>query len=243
MLRTIAAVLAAVLYLVLSIPVLGIEYLIGKKDKAKADMQSLRMVQWIFRVIYKICGTKVTVIGHDKVPRDQAVLYICNHQSYFDIIIGYSLCPGLTGYIAKDSIEKIPSLNTWMRRLYCLFMKQDDPRAGMKTIQQAIQYVKNGISMCIFPEGHRGDGITLQTFKEGSLRIAEKTNCPVIPMTICNTRNIILNHMPIVKPTHVIIEYGDPIYPAELPKEERKHMAAACQEIIQATLDRNKALI
>ena len=243
MLRTIVAVLAAVLYLVLSIPVLGIMYLVGKKDKKKADLQSLHMVQWIFRVIYKICGTKLTVIGHDKIPEDQAVLYVCNHQSYFDIIIGYTLCKGLTGYIAKDSIEKVPSLNVWMRRLYCLFMKQDDPRAGLKTIQQAIAQVKNGISMCIVPEGHRGDGITLQTFKAGSLRIAEKTGCPVVPVAISNTREIIVNHMPIVKPTHVIFEYGDPIYPNELSKDEKKQMAAMCQERIQEMLDRNKALI
>ncbi len=243
MLRTIGGVLAAVLYLVLSIPVLGILYLMGKKDKAKTDLRSLRMVQWIFRVIYKIVGAKVTVIGQERIPKDQAVLYICNHQSYFDIIIGYSLCEGLTGYIAKDSIEKVPILKTWMRRLYCLFMKQDDPRAGLKTIQEAIKQIKSGISMCIFPEGHRGDGITLQPFKEGSLRIADKTNCPVIPMAISNTRNILLNHMPIAKPTHVIIEYGDPIYPAELEKEDRKHMAAMCQERIQTMLDRNKALI
>ena len=64
------------------------------------------MVQWAFRVILFICGTKVTVIGEENVPKDQAVLYIGNHRSYFDIIITYARCPRLTGYIAKKDMEK-----------------------------------------------------------------------------------------------------------------------------------------
>ena len=87
MLRTILAVLFAVCYLIIGIPVLFAEWLIGKKNPHLRDISSLRMVQWAFRVILFICGTKVTVIGKENVPKDQAVLYIGNHKSYFDIII------------------------------------------------------------------------------------------------------------------------------------------------------------
>ena len=64
------------------------------------------MVQWAFRVIYRICGVKLTIIGQENVPKDTPVLYVANHNSYFDIIITYALCENLTGYIAKDSLEK-----------------------------------------------------------------------------------------------------------------------------------------
>ena len=132
MLRTILAVLFAVCYLILGIPVLFVEWLIGKKNPHLRDISSLRMVQWAFRVIYRICGVKLTIIGQENVPKDTPVLYVANHNSYFDIIITYALCENLTGYIAKDSLEKVPLLNIWMKRLYCLFLKRDDMKASLK---------------------------------------------------------------------------------------------------------------
>jgi 1-acyl-sn-glycerol-3-phosphate acyltransferase len=217
--------------------------LIGKKNPYKRDISSLRMVQWAFRVICKICGVKTTVIGHENVPKDEAVLYVANHNSYFDIMISYALCPGLTGYIAKDSIEKVPLLNTWMRRLYCLFMNRDDMKQSLKVILQGIEYIKQGISICIFPEGSRGDSEEMAPFKEGSLKMAEKTGCAIIPIAISNTRNIIYSHMPFVTPTHVVLEYGKPIYPKELTKDERRALGRYTQDIIQDMLEKNKALI
>ena len=215
----------------------------AKKDKARADRSSLRIVQRALRCVYKICGVRPTVIGLERIPKDEPVLYVCNHQSYFDIIVGYSLCPGLTGYIAKDNLEKVPLLRTWMRRLYCLFINREDARAGLKTILEAIEYVKSGISICIFPEGTRGDGKTLQEFKAGSLKIAEKTGCPIIPVAISNTHSVFLDHPPFAKPTHVIFEYGEPIPTKDLSREEKKNLTNHVKETIQAMLDHNQSLV
>ena len=104
MIRTILALLFAVCYLILGIPVLIVEWIIRKFNRHAADISSLRMVQWAFRVICFICGVKLTVKGEENVPKDKAVLYVCNHRSYFDIIITYARCPGLTGYISKDTL-------------------------------------------------------------------------------------------------------------------------------------------
>ena len=232
MLRTILAIGFAVLYLILGIPVLIVEYFIGKKNPRLRDISSLRMVQWAFRVINKICGVKLTVIGHENVPGDQAVLYVANHNSYFDIIITYSLCPG-----------KVPLLNIWMRRLYCLFMNRDDMKQSLKVILQGVEYIKQGISICIFPEGTRGDSQKMAPFKNGSMKIAEKTGCPVIPIAISNSRQIINDHMPFVKPAHVIVEYSKPIYPKELSKEDRKILGTITQNVIQEMMDRHQDII
>ena len=242
MIRTIFAVLFAVVYLICGIPVLGIEWIIGKFNKEKMDVSSLRMVQWALGTIGKICGVKLTVIGKENIPKDQAVLYVCNHRSYFDIILGYSIMPGLTGYISKDDLEKVPLLNIWMRRLYCLFLNRTDMKQGLKTILKAIEYIKQGVSICIFPEGtrNRGEEGSLLEFKEGSFKIAEKTGCPVIPIAISHTADVILNHMPKVTPCHVTIEYGEPIYPKELPKEQKRALGAMTKGRIQEMLDQHK---
>lgn len=242
MIRTIFAALFAVVYLICGIPVLGVEWIIGKFNKKKMDVSSLRMVQWALGTIGKICGIKLTVIGKENIPKDQAVLYVCNHRSYFDIILGYSIMPGLTGYISKDDLEKVPLLNIWMRRLYCLFLNRTDMKQGLKTILKAIEYIKQGVSICIFPEGtrNRGEEGSLLEFKEGSFKIAEKTGCPIIPVAISHTADVILNHMPKVTPCHVTIEYGEPIYPKELPKEQKRALGAMTKGRIQEMLDQHE---
>ena len=244
MIRLILALLFAILYLIIGIPVLGVEWIIAKFNKQAADLGQLRMVQWAFRVILFICGTKVTVIGEENVP-DEPVLFIGNHRSYFDILLTYSRCRRLTGYVAKKEMEKIPLLSTWMKNLYCLFLDRDNMREGLKTILQAIDYVKNGISICIFPEGTRNNGeeLSMLPFRDGALKIAEKTGCAIIPISMNNTADIFEAHFPRVKKVHVVIEYGKPIYPKELDKETRKHLGIYCHDLIQDTIKKNASLI
>ena len=201
-------------------------------------------MQWGFKVILKITGVSVTVIGEENVP-DEPVLFIGNHRSYFDILLTYSRCRRLTGYIAKKEMERYPLLSTWMRNLYCLFLNRHDMRESLRVIRTAIDYIRQGISICIFPEGtrNRGEELTMLPFKEGSFRIAEKTGCAIVPMSMNNTAAIFENHIPRIQKVHVVLEYGKPIYPNQLEPEQRKHLGTYCQNIIQETINRNAELV
>ncbi|XCP85744.1 lysophospholipid acyltransferase family protein [Roseburia hominis] len=244
MIRIILVALFLFSFLILSIPVLFIEWIIGLISPGKKDLSSLRIVQWAFKVILKITGVKVTVIGEENVP-DEPVLFIGNHRSYFDILLTYSRCRRLTGYVAKKEMERYPLLSNWMRYLYCLFLDRKDMREGLKTILTAIDYVKKGISICIFPEGTRntGEELTMLPFKDGALKIAEKSGCAIIPISMNNTAEIFENHLPFIKKTHVVLEYGKPIYPKELDKETRKHLGQYCQNLILETIKKNAELV
>lgn len=242
MIRFIITALFVVIFLLFSYILFFAEWIIGKINKKAKDYSSLRIVQWAFRVVLWFSGTKVTVIGKENIP-DEPALLVGNHRSFFDIVILYTHCKRLTGFVAKDSLEKIPSLRVWMRYLYCLFLKRDDIKQGMKIILQAIEYVKQGVSICIFPEGTRNEGeeLSMLPFKEGSLKIALKTGCPIVPVALNNTAEIFENHFPKIKKTHVIVEYGKPIYPKDLSREEQKVIGATCQQIIQDTIQKNAA--
>ena len=155
MIRLIAVALFVLLFLICSIPIWGVEWLIAKKHPYAADISQLRMVQWAFKVVLFLSGTRITVEGEENVPKEEAVLYIGNHRGFFDTVVTYQRCPGLTGYVAKDSIEHVPLLSMWMKRLHCQFLNRDDKKAGLKTILSCIEQIKNGVSICIFPEGTR----------------------------------------------------------------------------------------
>lgn len=240
MIRTIFTVLFVVLFLLFSYVLFLIEWLIGKSNKEKKDYSSLRIVQWALRVVLWISGVKVTVKGQENML-DEPALYVANHRSIFDIVIMYTHCKRLTGFVSKDVIEKIPSLRVWMRYLYCIFLDRKDPRSGMKMILQAVDQIKQGISVCIFPEGTRnkGEEPCVLPFKEGSFKIATKSGCPIIPVSINNSVEVFEAHIPRLRKTHVIVEYGTPIYPNELTKDEQKVIGATCQGIIENMLKEN----
>lgn len=244
MLRFIIIVIILGLYLLLGIPVLGIEWIIGRFQKEKEDYQCLRMVQAAFKLMLKVTGADITVIGEEHVP-DGPVLFIGNHRSYFDILLTYSRCRRLTGYVAKKEMLRYPLLRSWMKRLYCLFLDRENPREGLKTILEAIEYVKRGVSICIFPEGTRNEGeeLSILPFHSGSFKIAEKSGCPIVPISMNNTAEIFENHFPRIKKTHVIIEYGQPIYMDQMEKEQKKNIAQYCQDLIQETINKNQALL
>ena len=81
MIRFIIIALFVVIYLVLGIPVLLVEMLIGKFSRRAKDYSCLRLVQAAFKLIMFATGVKLTVIGEENVPKDQAVLYVGNHRS------------------------------------------------------------------------------------------------------------------------------------------------------------------
>lgn len=244
MIRFLLVASSVILFLILFSPVLVIEWIIGKFNKEKKDYSSLRIVQNAFKFILWITGVKVTVIGEENVP-DEAVLFIGNHRSFFDILLTYSRCKRLTGYVAKKEMDRFPLLNNWMRNLYCLFLDRENPKEGLKTILTAVDYVKKGISICIFPEGTRnkGEELSMLPFKEGSFKIASKTGCAIVPISLNNTAEIFENHFPKIKKAHVIIEYGKPIYYKDLDKETQKHVGVYCQNLIQETINRNSAML
>lgn len=243
MIRLLLVAVFLIIFLIVSIPIFLIEWLMGKRFPHARDISSMRIVQWAVRVIEFLAGVKVTVIGEENIPRDTPALYIGNHRSYFDIVVTYSRFPGLTGYVSKIELRKVPLLSTWMHFIHCHFLDRSDVRQGLKTILAAIEDVKNGISIMIFPEGTRNkndNAADLLPFHEGSFKIAMKSGCPIIPVSINHTSEIFEDHFPFIHSAHVTIEYGAPIYPKELPREQQKFIGQYVQEIMAETIAKNE---
>lgn len=244
MIRFTLIALFVVVFLIVSLPIQLVEFIIGKFNPEVKDRSSLAIVNWAFRVVLFLAGTSVTVLGEENVPKDEAVLYVGNHRSYFDILLTYVRVPRPTGYMAKVEMLRYPSLSTWMKYLHCIFLDRRDIKAGMKSILNAIEKVKSGISICIFPEGTRNktDQMFLE-FHDGSFKIAEKSGCPIVPISINNAGAIFEDHIPKVKKAHVVIEYGQPIYTKELSKEEKRRISAMVQETIKENYIKNEELV
>lgn len=243
MIKVILVAVVLVLFLVFSIPLLIWEEWLGKKHPEKKDWQSLHVVQVMFRLILRISGVHITVKGQENIPEDRAALYVGNHRSYFDILVGYTTVPYLMGFVAKKEMERYPLLRNWMRNVHCLFLDRENLKEAMKSILAGIDQVKKGISVWIFPEGTRNrneDILEMLPFKEGSLKIAEKSGCPVVPVAITGTAEVFEKHLPRIKSSQVTIEFGKPFIVKELPPENRKFVGAYTREKILEMLEKEK---
>lgn len=243
MIRFMATCIIVVSFLILSIPVLLVEWVIGKCKPDWKSKSSLAIVNWVFRICLLVSGVKVTVLGEENIPADTAVLYVGNHRSFYDILLTYVRVPRPTGYIAKKEMLKIPLLSHWMKNLHCLFLDRENLKEGMKTILSGIDKLKSGISIAVFPEGTRNKTEdTFLPFHEGSFKLAEKSKCPIIPISLNNSAAIFEDHLPKIKKANVVIEYGKPIYMDTLEKEEKKFIGAAVQKQIEAMYFKNSNL-
>ena len=239
MIRLLLVLFTLVGFLIFSYPFLVAQVSLGKKDPHARDLETIKVVRSVFKVLLKLAGVTVTVKGAENIPEDTAVLYVGNHRSYFDILAGYTTVPTLLGFVAKKEMEKIPLLRTWMVNVNCLFLDRKNIKEGLKMILQGIEKVKNGVSIWIFPEGTRNpneDITELLPFKEGSLKIAEKSGCPVVPVAITGTAEILEKHFPFIRPSHVTIEFGEAFYIKELPAEDRKRAGAYSEARIREML-------
>ena len=153
MIRVILILLVLIVFLLVSaLPLLIGEKCVWKNDENRQKEYALQVVKQVLRMVFRLTGSTLTVKGLENIP-DMPVLYVGNHRSYFDIVTGYIVVPGQTGFIAKKEMEKIPLLRDWMRNVNCLFLDRKDIKAGLKTILEGIEKVKGGSSIWIFPEG------------------------------------------------------------------------------------------
>lgn len=243
MIRFILIVIFVVSFLIFFSPVMFVLWLISKKKPSIKDKASRAIIYRAFGVVRFIAGTKLVVLGKNNIPTDSAVLYVGNHRSYFDIILSYISVPGITGFIAKKEMNRYPLLRGWMRYIHCLFLDRDDIRQGMQTILTGIEKVKSGISIFVFPEGTRNKSDDeFLPFKAGSLKIAEKSGCPIVPVAINNSDEVFEKHLPRIYKTTVVIEFAPPIYPNQLDKEARKELPETVVNTIKAMYEKNRVL-
>ncbi len=238
-LHSFLVLLFAIVYLILGIVYMLIQVIVGLFSKKAKEHMAYGYMHLGLWCVWHLTGVKLTVIGKENLPKDgHPVLYVCNHRSIFDVIIGMTVYPGQVGVVAKDSLGKIPLLSYWMKQINCLFLDRQDIKAGIQMINDAVELVKQGHSMLIFPEGTRNHNEgTLLPMHGGSFKIAIKTGVPVVPVCITNTGDVFEDHFPKCHGAKVTMIIGEPIDTATLPVKERKNLPTRCAAFMQQCLD------
>lgn len=243
MIRFIIVIIAVIIDLFLMIPGGLVIFVTGLFSKSGKDKVVKAISDFVFQEINFLSGVKVTYIGLEKLPKDTAVLYVANHLSFFDVFLVTPKLPSITGFVAKKSFGKVPFLAALMRLTHSLLLDREDIKQGLKVILEAIELVKSGISIFIFPEGTRSKTGKMAEFKEGSMKVSTKSGCPIVPIAISNTSAVWEDHFPKIKPEKVIIEILDPVNPADFDRDGQKHLGKYCHDLIENAQQKNNLAI
>lgn len=187
---------------------------------------------WVNNVI-KMFDMTVNITGQENIPMDKPCVFMANHQGYGDIPVMLKVAEGKQiGFVAKDTLQKLPYFGKWIYQIRGVFLKRGDAREALKSISEGVKYLKDGFSLVIFPEGTRSHGPGMRPFKAGSFKLATRAKVPIVPVTINGTHHLFEDRDIITKGATIDIVVHEPIDTASLDR----HSIATLPETVENTI-------
>ena len=143
-------------------------------------------VKWFCFPLVRIY-LRLRVEQEEWIPRRGAALIVANHASFLDPIVLGSACPRKIHFIVLQSMYDLYRLRWfyWGMQAIPVRAEENDSRA----IRQALQCLRRGDLVGIFPEGGRSEDGTLQAGKPGAALLAAVSGVPVVPSHIVGARD------------------------------------------------------
>ncbi|QRN84620.1 1-acyl-sn-glycerol-3-phosphate acyltransferase [Clostridia bacterium] len=205
----------------------------------KHDLLTNKVTTRWARALLRAAGARVVVQGEKKIPANQPVVFVSNHQGNFDIPLLLGYIPTPKAFVAKIELSKFPIVSNWMKQMKCVFMDRADIRQSLSVINQSANYLKQGYSTVLFPEGTRSKGNKMGEFKAGSLKLAQKAGVPIVPVAINGSYKLMEQQGFKIKPATVTITILDPIATKDLSKDQMRDLPEKIQSMIEQKLIEN----
>lgn len=189
------------------------------------------------KAILVICGIKVVPINKQVLDPNKTYLFMGNHVNIFDHLVLISHLPVFVG-IEKDSHFKWPIYGGLARRFGNIPVTQGGSKEDtQRTMDKALETMKNGISVCILPEGTRTKTGQIGSFKKGGFHFAIDTRSTIIPVTIKDSFAIKRKGNWLIKPGTVELVFSEPVDTTQYPKENLVDLLELVKSRIEAPLN------
>jgi len=142
-------------------------------------------------------------------------VFLCNHQSLFDIPSLVLTVPGQVRMLAKRSLFRIPIFGWALWAGGFIPIDRSDRSSARHSFSAAVARLRAGTSILLFPEGTRAMTDTLLPFERGGFLLALKSGLPIVPVGIRGTRAVQHKGNWAIRPGRVTVRYGAPIRPSD----------------------------
>ena len=191
------------------------------------------------KLAFRLLGQRFVMTGTEHVPRTGGVLLAFNHVSYLDFIYG-GLAANPSGrlvrFMAKKEIFDHPIGGPVMRSMHHIAVDRGEGAASFRT---AVDYLRSGEAVGIFPEATISRSFELKDLKSGAVRIAAAAGVPVLPVALWGTQRMLTKDHPrdFSRGKTIAISVGAPLHPdGANPAAETAELRAALQALLDQTI-------
>jgi 1-acyl-sn-glycerol-3-phosphate acyltransferase len=191
------------------------------------------------KTLFRALGQDFQMTGTEHVPRKGGVLLAVNHIGYVDFVYGgLAANPSkrLVRFMAKREIFDHRLGGPLMRSLHHI---EVDRGAGIASMQQALEYLRAGEAVGIFPEATISRSFELKEFKTGAVRIAADAGVPLVPVILWGTQRMLTKGHPkdYSRGKTIAIRVGEPLHPTgEDPVAETTELKATMARMLDETI-------
>ncbi len=188
--------------------------------------------------LYFICLHFGRVYNRRVVPDSGGVIFVSNHQSFFDpVLVGYGLDREVD-YMARDSLFRNPIFKRLIESLNAFPVRRGE--ADIAAIKETLRRLKQNRAVLMFPEATRTSDGRIREFKPGLALLAKKARVPIIPVVIEGAFDAWPRTSPVPKPFMPIsVTFGEPFSvkqikdysPEELVREIHSRMIEMQNEL------------
>ena len=201
-----------------------------------SEEEMYRHIQYILKRAVRGGNINLEIRGAGNIPKEGGFMLYANHQGMFDVLAIAASCDAPLGAVLKKELYDIPFLHQVAICTKSFAMDREDVRQSLTVIQNVIREVKAGRNYLIFPEGTRSKtGNQMGEFHSGSFRCATKSKCPIIPVALVNSFQVLDQKGS--KPVSVQIHYLPPIGWEEYKNLNTTQLAALVKERIAAVIE------
>jgi len=206
------------------------------------DLGSRSFYQFIRFLVVAICRTycRMSVIGQENIPLTGPFILAPIHRSYIDTPIASGCTRRRMRFMGKDSMWKHQPLNWMLSALGAFPVTRGS--ADREAIMRAVQVLKSGEPLVLFPEGERKSGAVVQPLMDGAAYVACKAGVSIIPVGIGGSERVMGKGARFIYPKKLVVIIGKPIpVPApvdgRMPRSAVKQVTAQLHEQLQKLFD------
>ena len=188
------------------------------------------------RLILATCLVRVRLTGFEQLDPGRHYVYISNHLSYIDIPVLFAHLPVEFRILAKASLFPIPFLGWHLRRTGHLPIGRRNVVQDARRLRQAVQYIREGRSIVVFPEGGRSVSGEIEEFKVGIFLAAIKAGAPIVPVTIKGSRRVLPPHSWHIRPGDVQVILDAPISTTGMTRKDLESLVRQVRGHLEANL-------
>jgi 1-acyl-sn-glycerol-3-phosphate acyltransferase len=184
------------------------------------------------RSMMAAAGAEHTARGLEHLPEGN-VVFVCNHQSHYDVILFFAHVRKHTRWVAKRELFKIPVFGQTMRLAGNIPVDRDGGESDKSRLSEAVIAVRERVSVMFFPEGTRNSDGKLKPFKKGAAVFGIQAGVPIVPMAVSGTRRILPKGSLAIRWGHrAALVIGEPISTQGLTLDDRDALTHRLEETV-----------